>query len=147
MGTMFVIIVLVVYVGMLVHAYVCEGDIECLSDIAYDKHEWLFPVIMWVMACCLFMGGLEKTPETWQFLCYLAAAGCYGIGLTPYKEEGNIILHKLYSMLAMISVCGLWIVHGEWWMPFLYCLAGLRKKWLLGIEMGIMASAIAYCLI
>lgn len=145
--TVLVIIVLIVYVGMLIHAYVCKGDIECLSDIAYDDHEWLFPFIMVVIAMCLYVVSISKTPDDWQFLCFLAMIGCFCIGFTPYKEDENIIPHKVCSLLAIFSVCGLWCVHGEWWMPFFFCLAGLRKKWLLGIEMGIMASAVAYCLI
>lgn len=130
---------------MLVHSYLCKGDIECLSDIAYDKHYRLFASAMNIIAVCLFFATIDKTPESYQFLCFLASVGCIGVGITPYKECGSI--HKGCALVAMISVLGLWIVKGMWYMPFLFCLAGLRKKWLLGIEMGVLTSAFAYALI
>lgn len=147
MEIVLVIIALVVYVGMLVHAYVCKGDIECLSDIAYDKHKWLFPAMMGVIAFCLFLGSVAKTPDERQFLCFLAMIGCFGVGITPYKDSDYKGIHRVVALSAMALICSLWCVCGCWWMPFLFCLAGLRKKWLLGVELGIMASAFAYALI
>lgn len=147
METILVIIALIVYVGMLIHAYICEGDIECLSDIAYDKHWWLFLSAMTIIALCMFIASVGKTPDEWSCLVMLSSIGCVGIGTTPYKAEGMLILHKTFAIVGMLSVCALWIVQGGWWMPFLFCLAGLRKKWLLGVELGIMAAAFAYALI
>lgn len=145
MGTILVIIALIVYVGMLVHTYVCKGDIECLSDIAYDKHKQMFPALMCVISFCLFVAMIDKTPDEWRALCLFAQIGCIGVSVTPYRE--NDIAHYTCAMLAIEGVIILWCVRGYWWMPFLFCLAGLRKKWLLGVELGIMASAFAYALI
>ena len=147
MGNILLVIAFIVYVGMLVHAYMCKGDIDCLSDLAYDKHKWLFPALMGIMSFCLFVAMIDKTPADWQFLCFMAMSGCFGVGFTPCKESENTIAHYICATLAMGSIVALWLVSGYWWMPFLFCLAGLRSKWLLGVELGILASAFAYALI
>lgn len=142
----FAIIGIFVYIGMLSHAYICKGDIECLSDIAYDKHRWEFPVLMSVMSFCLFLSAISVTQLSYQCLCFLAMVGSVGVGLTPYKDDGNNVIHKVCVLLSMISVIALWALRGMWWMPFVLMLAGLRKKWLLGIEMSMIASMFVYCL-
>ena len=143
----FVLIAFLIYVGMLLHTYICKGDIECLSDVAYDKHRFLFPVIMDFLSFSLFVVMIDKTPDAWQFLCYLAMIGGVGVGCTPYKDKDMYIFHYIFALTTIVSIFLLWVVHGEWWIPFIFSLAGLRKKWLLGIELSMAASAFAYCLI
>lgn len=139
---------LCIYMYMLVHVYKCEKDIDCISDIAYDKHTKLFPICMILMSLFLFIGMFLHTPYWYKWLCMLPNISMIGVSLFPYKDgKTKYRIHYTFALISFISAFVIWTLSGYWFVPFLFCLASLRKKWLLGLEMGLIGSSFLYILL
>lgn len=141
------IIAIAIFLYMLWHVWKCETKVTCLSDIAYDKHSKLFHTCMVLMLLFLMPGILFHTAWYWCWICLLAGLSLIGVTLTPYKESKEMYnYHRIFAIVSMLLVEGLWIIQGSWFVPLLFCIAGLRKNWLLGVEMGLLASMFLYAL-
>lgn len=142
----YIIIATLIYLYLLIHSYYCNDNIECLSDIAYDKHNNMFKFNMIALAVCLLLGILEQTPN--QLVTLLGCLGIVGLGITPYKDNKiYYYLHYASTLIAMGSILYLWASIGMFYIPIFYLLASLRKKWLLGVEMGLLVSALTFSVI
>lgn len=133
---------------MLYHTYKCTHEIECLSDIAYDKHHYLFPISLTLLVCCLIYPIIITIPLQLVFIPIITGLSLIGVSLTPYKD--SITKYKIHFSCAILSMIGcevLWILKGPWFIPILFCIASLRNKWLLGLEMGLLTSMFLYNLI
>lgn len=98
---------------MLYHTYKCTGDIECISDIAYDKHFRLFPISMILISICLFVGMFIITPNPIRWVSIIPAISIIMVGLIPYKaNKKKYIVHVLFAMLSFISTLIMWILVG-----------------------------------
>lgn len=138
---------LLVFLYMLYHVHTCEKDINCLSDIAYDKHTRLFPLCILTMILLLIPGMFLQLHSLW-WVAIIAGLSLIGVILTPYKDSKvKYKIHMSCALLSMISVVCLWVIKGYWFIPFLFCVASLRKNWLLGLEMGLLSSIFLYNLI
>lgn len=145
---LYVILALGIYLFMLIHSYKCYKNIECLSDIAYDKHSWIFPICLIGIATLLFIGMFTSTVFPINWFCLIPAIAMIIVALTPYKDSLlKYKIHYISSLIAFISILILWILKGYWFIPILFCLASLRSKWLLGLEMGLLGSSFLYLLI
>ena len=133
---------------MLIHSYKCTDDIDCISDIAYDSHKAMFPICMTTIAICLFIGMFITTTAPLCWLAILPTISIIGVGFTPYKDGKTLHnLHYTFALMSFISTFVLWSIKGWWFIPFLFCIAALRKKWLLGLEMGLIGSGFLYILL
>lgn len=142
------ILALVIYIFMLYHSYKCQNEINCLSDIAYDGHKNLFPMCMISMSILIFIGLLETTLEIYQPICFLILVFMSIMATVPYLDgKKQYWIHFCSAALSMILICILWALKGFWFIPFVMILTGLRKKFLLGLEMSLITSAFLYLLI
>ena len=130
---------------MLYHVHKCETEITCLSDIAYDKHSKLFHICIIMMLIFLFPSIITVLSSNWIWLSVLSSLSLIGVSLTPYKDSKlKYRIHLLCALFSMFSVEALWIIHGYWFIPFIFCIASLRKQWLLGLEIGLLSSMFLY---
>lgn len=137
-----------IYLYMLIHTYKCNKDIECLSDIAYDKHSYLFPACVIAISVCLFIGMFIISPFPINWLSLIPILSLVTVSLVPYRD--SLIKYKIHyiaAIIALISTFVIWALKGFWFIPILFCIASLRNKWLLGLEMGLFGSAFLYILI
>lgn len=139
MITVFNILAMLMFVYMLYHVYKCDTDINCLSDIAYDSHYRLFHICVTLMIGFLIPGLISVLDKNWYWLIALSSASLIGVTITPYKDSKlKYHIHLSLALLSMLSVFALWIIHGYWYIPILFCISSLRSKWLLGLEMGLL---------
>lgn len=134
-----------------VHLAVCvwhsSGELpSCLSETYYTApRRWCFPVAMLVQVGLLVPGMLEKTSESWQWLCFVLAVGFVGLVVAPYKDSlFKYKVHYVCSVMAMVAMVALYVVEcpgklwllGTWMILGMVCFRPVRRNWLLVVEMA-----------
>lgn len=135
---------LLIYLSMLYHSYRCD-EITCLSDIAYDRHGYVFPLCMALMDILITISIMKCTDVQYRWLCYIMFLSIVGVISLPYRKNRKTYLgHYVSALLSFASITLLWYFKGMWFIPLFFCVSSLRKKWLLGVEMALIASALLY---
>lgn len=114
----------------------CKGIPCSISETFYKlEHKWWFLVTMWLTAGLLMPAILEITPESYQFIAFLACTGMAFVGVAPNFREGldrpvhiiGAILCILFSQVWVLLTCP-WVLLA--WIAYLaYTAWGMKKHW------------------
>lgn len=107
---------------------------------------WLFTAFCWGVSLTLLPAWLDMTPEAYQAVPFLAAAGLMFVGAAPqFKLPLTGPVHFVAAGVCCVAA-GLWVaLSGAWWtLPAAYaaCLALARidRRWMFWVEIAAFAS-------
>lgn len=96
--------ILVGYIGLSAWKY---GRQEVISEYAYKGGAWKFSVCIGLSAALLMPGMIERAPEDFQFLGFLAPAALLFVAAAPHYKGEDSKVHKWAALLAA-SFAVLW---------------------------------------
>lgn len=93
-------------------AYICAmmykyGRQEVISGYAYKGGAWLFSICIGLSAALLMPPMIERAPEDFQFLGFLAPAALLFVSAAPHYKDEDSKVHKCAAALAAVF-CVLW---------------------------------------
>ncbi|WP_455996378.1 glycosyl transferase [Phocaeicola barnesiae] len=104
----------------------CKGIPYSISETYYKiSHKFWFGVTMVLTACLLMPAILEITPNSYQFMAFLACLGMIMTGIAPNFREG--IERKIHTTGAVLC-----LVFSQVWV-------GLTCPWMLLVWVGYLA--------
>lgn len=104
----------------------CKGIPYSISETYYKiSHKFWFGVTMVLTACLLMPAILEITPNSYQFMAFLACLGMIMTGIAPNFREG--IERKIHTAGAILC-----LVFSQVWV-------GLTCPWMLLVWVGYLA--------
>lgn len=124
----------VVYIGLVVWTF---GVPPSISDSYYlwEKKKkglgTLFTFWCWGTGFSILPGWLDMTGESWQFLCFLAAAGLCFVGAAPLFKPKKSTERKVHFGGTIVCVIGtqLWVlIHNPWWLLLWVLFATFMSK-------------------
>ena len=98
---------LCIMVGYLLAMTKKYGRQEVISEYAYKGGAWLFSLSVGLSAALLMPPMIERTPENFQFLGFLAPAALLFVAAAPHYKDEDSKVHKWAAMLAAVF-CVLW---------------------------------------
>ena len=78
------------------------GRQEVVSDYAYKGGAWLFSLCIGLSAALLMPPMIERAPENFQFLGFLAPAALMFVAATPHYKDEESSVHKWAAALAAV---------------------------------------------
>lgn len=99
------------------------------------ENKWLFCATMIITAGLLMPAILQKTPESYQFMAFLACVGMIMVGAAPHFKEGlekkihtvGAVLCLLFSQVWVLLTCPLLLLV---WLGYLaYTVVMMINKW------------------
>ena len=79
--------------------------LDSVSEVAYILPKWAFTVWMAIVGMLLMPGLMEKLPDNWRFLGFLAVACSFGVASTPwYKTEDGTLHYVGGGLCAVLSL-------------------------------------------
>lgn len=107
---------------------------------------WLFTAFCWGVSLTLLPAWLGMTPEAYQAVPFLSAAGLMFVGAAPqFKLPLTGPVHFVAAGVCCVGA-GLWVaLSGVWWtLPAAYAaglaLAAVDHRWMFWIEIAAFAS-------
>lgn len=107
---------------------------------------WLFTAFCWGVSLTLLPAWLDMTPEAYQAVPFLSAAGLMFVGAAPqFKLPLTGPVHFVAAGVCCVAA-GLWVaLSGVWWtLPAAYAaglaLAAVDHRWMFWIEIAAFAS-------
>jgi hypothetical protein len=121
--TLISILIFCAYIGTILAVYGVPASVSETFYLLTKGRRWLFTAFCWGVSI-IIAPWLDATPESWQFLAFLAVGGLCFVGTAAeFKED---IVAKVHFAGAGVCVVAsqLWIfiVTGFWWLS-LVCLA------------------------
>lgn len=111
-----------------------------ISDTYYkleNRHKgagWLFTAFCWGLAGTLLPAWIDMTPESYQFTCFLSAAGLMFVGAAPQFKlsltgsvhYGSAAVCVIFSQLWVGLTCW-WVLIPIWLAFILYTVVAMSK--------------------
>lgn len=139
----------VVYVAAMIVAFGIPASISDTYYLLERKRRglgWLFTAFCWGVSLTLLPAWLDMTPEAYQAVPFLAAAGLLFVGAAPqFKLSLSGPIHYAGAGFCC-GFAGLWVIlAGAWWtLPASYivflALASLDHKWMFWVEIAAFVS-------
>lgn len=98
---------LCIMVGYLLAMAKKYGRQEVISEYAYKGGAWLFSLSVGLSAALLMPPMIERVPEDFQFLGFLAPAALLFVAAAPHYKGEDSKVHKWAAGLAAVF-CVLW---------------------------------------
>lgn len=116
---MIALIITLIYLA--ISLYKLKGIPESISETSYlwtGKINW-FSIYCVALVGSLITPWILMTPESYQFICFLACAGILACGTTPFfKEKFQGKIHYTGGIIAML--CWLiWMILGGYWIALI----------------------------
>ncbi len=96
--------ILASYLFAMVRKY---GRQEVISEYAYKGDAWQFSLSIGLSAALLMPWMIERAPEDFQFLGFLAPAALLFVAAAPHYKDEDSKVHKWAACLAAVF-CILW---------------------------------------
>lgn len=82
-----------------------------LSDTHYlfigrnKKLNWIFTIMLWLVAFPILIFGLEYTPEQYKFILFITAAALMFVGAAPFFKDSKLeyTVHCVSAMTCSVS--------------------------------------------
>lgn len=142
-------ILFIVYVAAMILMFGIPASIsETYYLLERKRHGlgWLFTAFCWGVSLTLLPAWLDMTPEAYQAVLFLAAAGLMFVGAAPqFKLSLAGPVHFVAAGVCCVAA-GLWVaLSGVWWtLPAAYAaglaLAAVDHRWMFWIEIAAFAS-------
>lgn len=142
-------IIFIAYVSSMIVMFGIPASISDTYYLLERKRRglgWLFTAFSWGVAFTLLPAWLDMTPQAYQFLPFLAAAGLAFVGAAPqFKLSLTGPVHYVGAAACCLSA-GAWVaLSGAWWtLPAAYAVflgvASFDHKWMFWIEIAAFVS-------
>lgn len=132
-----------------------KGIPESISATVYQfskKWEWVFTIVMWLVAFLIVPTMMEKSSDTTRFLAFFTVAGILGVGASPLVAKERNTFHYVCAAVSGIASQVLVALNHPtlllMWFPYIgYTLVakdgGRNFFW---VEVSCMLTVFAYCL-
>lgn len=83
-----------------------KGIPESISATVYQfskKWEWVFTIVMWLVAFLIVPTMMEKSSDTTRFLAFFTVAGILGVGASPLVAKERNTFHYVCAAVSGIA--------------------------------------------
>lgn len=135
------IIVLVLYLSYGVLFY---GTRKSLSQLGLDWNKWLFTLFIWTVTLLVVPSMFDHTPNEWQWLVFLIAAGLMLVGGASISNKDEASYHNAGAWVSCAgSLVWLGIVNPIiLFIPLFTVISGGFDRWRWSGEISIITAII-----